>query len=266
MATDPRPSHDAAADAAEALVVLGAAADGVLASLSGHTEWRLADDRAHAGQYTHDQLADAAVLEVLQGAGFAVLSEESGFHPGPRPVTVVVDPVDGSTNAARGLPWWATSLCAIDAEGAWVALVADHASGRKWSAIRGGGAFRDGEPFRRPATPELADAVIGFDGLPPFHFGWWQFRTFGAMALDLCAVADGRLDGFIPCLDAGVAEWDYLGGMLVCREAGAPVADLHGRDLVALDHDARRIPCAAGDERLLERLVEARRRFSHDVP
>jgi fructose-1,6-bisphosphatase/inositol monophosphatase family enzyme len=127
--------------------------------------------------------------------------------------------------------------------------------------VRGGGATRDGEAFVRPPTPVLQDAIIGFDALPPFHFGWWQYRALGATALDLCAVADGRLDGYVPCVAAGVPEWDYLGAALICREAGAAITDLHGRDLVALDHDARRVPCAAGDPALLEQLLAARRRF-----
>lgn len=249
-------------DADEVLTLLHATADAVAESLKGHEEWRLADDRAHAGQYTHDQVADAAAVPVLLDGGLSVLSEESGHHEGRSPVTVVMDPVDGSTNAALGLPWWATSLCAVDEHGPWVALVADQASGHRWTAVRGGGAFRDGERFTRPSTPPLAESIIGFDGLPPFHFGWWQFRVLGALALDLCAVADGRLDGYVPCVAAGVPEWDYLAAALVCREAGAAIVDLHGRDLVALDHGARRIPVAAGDPALLEHLLDARRRFA----
>ena len=248
-------------DAAEVLALLHTTADAIATALADHREWRLADDRAHPGQYTHDQVADAAALRVLLDAGVAVLSEESGYHPGTAPVTVVMDPVDGSTNAARGIPWWATSLCAVDEHGAWVALVADQATGTRWTAVRGEGAFRDGVAFSRPATPALGDAVIGFDSLPPFHLGWWQFRAFGALSLDLCAVADGRLDGYVPCVAAGVPEWDYLAAALVCREAGAAIEDLYGRDLVALDHGARRIPCAAGDTALLAQLLEARRRF-----
>jgi fructose-1,6-bisphosphatase/inositol monophosphatase family enzyme len=254
-------AEKASSEAAEVLAVLHATVDAVAEALADLADWRLADDRAHHGQYTHDQVADLAALPVLRAAGFAVLSEESGLHAGARPITVVMDPVDGSTNAARGLPWWATSLCAVDEHGAWVALVADQASGTRWSAVRGDGARRDGVPFRRPPTPSLADAIIGFDALPPFHFGWWQYRALGAMALDLCAVADGRLDGYVPCVAAGVPEWDYLGATLICREAGASIEDLHGRNLVALDHDARRIPCAAGDPALLSVLLDARRRF-----
>lgn len=249
-------------DADEVLSLLHSTVDAVAAALAGHKEWRLADDRAHEGQYTHDQIADAAAVPVLLDGGVSVLSEESGYHEGRHAVTVVMDPVDGSTNAARGLPWWATSLCAVDEHGPWVALVADQASGSRWAAVRDGGAFRDGVRITRPETPPLAESIIGFDGLPPFHFGWWQYRTFGALALDLCAVADGRLDGYVPCAAAGVPEWDYLAAALVCREAGAAIVDLHGRDLVALDHDARRIPVAAGDPALLEHLLAARRRFA----
>lgn len=254
--------HSPIMDSDEMLRTLHATADAVAAALSDHDEWRLADDGVHDGQYTHDQIADVAALAVLRDAGVAVLSEESGHHGGNVPVTVVMDPVDGSTNASRGLPWWASSLCAVDEHGAWVALVVDHASGTRWTAVRGAGAFRDDVRFTRPPTPELGESIIGFDGLPPFHFGWWQYRALGALALDLCAVADGRLDGYIPCMPAGVPEWDYLGAALICREAGAPIQDLHGRDLVALDHEARRIPIAAGDQALLDTLLDARRRFS----
>jgi myo-inositol-1(or 4)-monophosphatase len=251
----------AAMDAHEVLTTLHATADAVAASLERHEAWHLAHDGIHAGQYVHDQVADVAALGVLEPAGLAVLSEESGYREGRLPITVVMDPVDGSTNASRGLPWWATSLCALDRDGPWVALVADQVSGRRWTAVRGEGARRDGVAFTRPPTPAMAEAIIGLGGLPPFHFGWAQFRALGALALDLCAVADGRLDGYTHCVADQVGEWDYLAGLLICHEAGAVVVDLAGRELAPLDHRARRTPCAAGDEALLEEIV-ARRRFT----
>ncbi|MCB1260747.1 MAG: hypothetical protein KDB33_10230, partial [Acidimicrobiales bacterium] len=71
------------------------------------------DDRGLAGtkpwQYRTDLAADAAAAEVLDGAGVGVLSEESGLRNADAEVVVVLDPVDGSTNAARGVPWFATS-------------------------------------------------------------------------------------------------------------------------------------------------------------
>lgn len=241
------------------LELLQRTADAVATALADQARWGLAGTRD--GQYHHDLTADAAALGVLEAAGVGVLSEESGVSFHGHDVTVVVDPVDGSTNASRQLPWWATSLCAVDAHGPWVALVVDHTSKTRWHAVRGGGAYRDGVAFTRPDTPLLREAMIGLGGWPPFHFGWYQYRALGAIALDLCAVADGRLDGYVHCQNDRVAEWDYLGGMLICAEAGAHVVDVHGRDLVPLDHDARRTPVAAGDERLLQELLDAGRKF-----
>ena len=80
-----------------------------------------------------------------------------------------------------------------------------------------------------------------------------------SLALELCAVADGRLDGHVQFVTDEVAAWDYLAGALVCAEAGALVADAFGRDLVDLDHSSRRTPVAAGDGRLLSELLAARR-------
>jgi myo-inositol-1(or 4)-monophosphatase len=242
------------------LEVLAETADAVATALRVQQEWGLAGTRH--GQYHHDLTADAAALAVLGRAGVAVLSEESGVSHDGHAVTVVVDPVDGSTNASRALPWWATSLCAVDGDGPWVALVVDQVSGVRWHAIRGGGAFRNGVAFRRSETPPLREAMIGLGGWPPFHFGWYQYRSLGAIALDLCAVADGRLDGYAHCVPDQVAEWDYAGGLLICRESGAQVVDVHGRELIVLDHDARRTPVAAGNVALLNELLDARRRFA----
>jgi fructose-1,6-bisphosphatase/inositol monophosphatase family enzyme len=80
----------------------------------------------------------------------------------------------------------------------------------------------------------------------------------GAAALDLCAVAEGSLDAYVDCSRAGQGPWDYLGGALVCLEAGAVVADAQCRELVALDHSARRAPVAAATPTLLSSLVTAR--------
>ena len=114
----------------------------------------------------------------------------------------------------------------------------------RWSLTRGG-ARRDGTPIVPSSTTEIGAAVVGLSGLPPTHLGWAQFRALGAAALDLCAVADGTLDGYVDCSTDAHGAWDYLGGLLVCREAGAHVADARGRDLVVLEHSARRTPVAA---------------------
>lgn len=239
----------------ELLDTLGVAAEQVHVALAGIDDWLPRTDRA--GQYGIDVVADDVAVEVLVDAGLGVLSEESGAHHTDRAVVVVLDPVDGSTNASRGIPWYATSLCAVDAEGPRVALVVNQASGERFDAIRDGGARCDGRPARPSRCQDLGDAIVCLSGFPSRRWGWRQFRALGAAALDLCLVADGRLDAFAGIAGDGLGPWDYLGGLLVCQEAGAAVVDQAGRDLVVLDHGARRLPLAAANGTLLAQVGAA---------
>jgi myo-inositol-1(or 4)-monophosphatase len=231
------------------LGVLHDTATAIRGALDGLDDWGLAGTRP--GQYRSDLAADEVALAVLQKAGLGVLSEESGITDGDRDILVVLDPVDGSTNAGRGIPWYATSLCALDADGARAAVVVNQANGVRFEAARGGGARVDGRPIHPSGCTELGRAVIGLSGYPRQHLGWKQFRALGAAALDLCAVAAGVLDGYIDCSRDAHGPWDYLGGMLVCQEAGAVIADARGRDLVVRGHSDRRTPLAAGSPPLL---------------
>ena len=239
--------------------LLDETADAIIVALGAHEDWGLAGTRA--GQYRSDLAADAAALAVLDRVGVGVLSEESGRHRPDAAVTVVVDPLDGSTNASRGIPWFATSLCAVDADGPAAAVVVNLVSGERFAARRGEGATRDGVPIRPSGVTELGRSLVGLSGLPPRHLGWKQFRALGAAALDLCAVAAGTLDGYLDCSPSAHGSWDYLGGLLVCVEAGASVVDAEGRDLVVLDHAARRTPVAAATPALLDGLMAERATF-----
>jgi myo-inositol-1(or 4)-monophosphatase len=207
----------------------------------------------HPGQYRHDVVADEVLRPRLLAAGVRVLSEESGLT-GDGPVTVVVDPVDGSTNASRGIPWFATSLCAVDHDGPLCSLVENLATGERFTAVRGGGATWSGGPVRPSGVDTMAQAVVGLSGWPARHGGWRQYRALGAAALDLCSVAVGRLDGYLDP-DRAHGVWDYLGALLVCREAGVPVVDLADDELVLLDPTARRGPVAAATPALLDTLL-----------
>lgn len=244
------------------LAVLHDTATAVRTALDGLADW--GDAGTRPGQYLSDLAADEVALAVLDRAGLGALSEETGLHGGDREVVVVLDPVDGSTNASRDLPWYATSLCAIDADGARAALVVDQAGGARFEAVRGGGARVDGVPLRPSGRTRLDEAVIGLSGYPPRWFGWKQFRALGAVALDLCAVAGGRLDAYVDCSPSAHGSWDYLGGMLICQEAGAAVVDAFDRELVTVEHAARRTPVAAGTRELLDACLDARRRFADD--
>ena len=238
------------------LDVLREAAGAVRRALGGLDDWGPAGTRA--GQYHSDVAADAAALEVLDRAGLGVLSEETGPTNADRDVVVVLDPVDGSTNASRRLPWYAASLCAVDADGPRAAVVLNLATGTWFDAVRAGGARRDGVAIAPSACREVGDALVGLSGWPDRHLGWRQFRAFGAAALDLCAVASGQLDGYADCSRDAHGSWDYLAGALVCQEAGAVVADAFGRDLVVVEHAARRTPMAAATQELLDELIAAR--------
>lgn len=243
-------------DAGTLLEVCRASAGAVTRALSEVEDWGLAGTRP--GQYLPDLAADAAAVEVLVGAGLGVLSEESGLHEPDRPLLAVLDPLDGSTNASRGIPWFGTSVCVLDREGPLVAVVVNQASGARYEAYRGGGARRDGRPIGPSGETRLSAAIVGLSGYPPASLGWRQYRALGAVALDLCAVADGTLDGYVDAARSAHGPWDYLGGLLVCEEAGAAVVDALGRDLVARVPDERRTPVAGATRALLEELVERR--------
>jgi fructose-1,6-bisphosphatase/inositol monophosphatase family enzyme len=236
----------------ELLALLNQAADAVAEALEHHDDWSVV--KGSASQYHHDLVADAAAVAVLDRAGLGVLSEESGVHHPERPVTVILDPVDGSTNASRGLPWWAVSLCALDSEGPLAAVVTGPATGLRFEAVRGEGACRNGKRIRPSATEQVEKALVGVNGYPRFDFGWAQYRSLGSAALDICSVASGALDGFVDCSSAALAPWDYMGGLLVCQESGAHVSDLHDRDLVVRQPGERRAFVAAGTPALMQRL------------
>lgn len=239
--------------------VLSRTADAIAGALGALDDWGLAG--THPGQYRSDLAADAVAVELLLAAGVGVLSEESGVHEASREVVVVVDPLDGSTNASRRIPWFATSLCAIDDEGAAAAIVVNLATGDRFEATRGGGARCNGQPITPSPGHELAASIIGLSGYPPDHLGWRQFRALGAAALDLCAVACGILDGYLDCSVDAHGVWDYAGGLLVCQEAGAVITDAWDRDLLVLDHGARRTPVAAATPELHRELLAARTTF-----
>jgi myo-inositol-1(or 4)-monophosphatase len=256
---------------ADLLTLLDHVVDAVARALaeSDRATWQpLGSAGAHGGQYGHDVVADGAALRVLEAAGVGVLSEESGLSGIEQlqtgGVVIVVDPVDGSSNASRSIPWYATSLCAVDASGLRVAVVVNQATGERFWAIRGGGAFcgpvgTPGVRLQATGATALQDAVVLVSGAPQGWMGWKQFRALGACALDLCMVAAGRVDAFVdlsPRRAHGV--WDYLGGLLILEEAGGSMVDASGLALDTLDPAARRTPVAAVDG-LLETVLNMRK-------
>jgi fructose-1,6-bisphosphatase/inositol monophosphatase family enzyme len=125
----------------------------------------------------------------------------------------------------------------------------------RYTAVRGEGAWVDGTTLKPSTTETLDRSVIALNGLPARPVGWRQFRALGSSALSLCDVAAGNIDGFLDCFPDQHRAWDYLGGLLVCREAGAAVVDAGGRELVVADPDVRRRLVGAGTRPLLDALI-----------
>jgi myo-inositol-1(or 4)-monophosphatase len=205
----------------------------------------------HPGQYALDLVADDVALRILRGVPATIVSEESGISGnGSVKLAIVIDPVDGSTNCAHDLAYWATSLCALDGDGMVAALVANHATGERFIATRGDGAFRDGQRLHASSVKRVEDAMVALTGWPARLLPWKQYRALGCASLSLCSLAAGGIDGYI---DGGAwhAPWDYLGGLLMCRESGASVVDVDGQELVTPALSARRQLLGAGTAELL---------------
>ena len=209
------------------------------------------------GQYALDVVADDTALALLTKLPVRIVSEESGVHEhAGAGITVVLDPVDGSTNCSRGISYWAISICALDADGPLAALVVNQATGERNTAVRGAGAHRNGMALRASGVERVEDAVLAISGFPESKLPWKQFRALGCASLALCEVAAGGIDGYV---DTGPyhAPWDYLGGYLACIEAGAVVGEATGAELVTDDPKARRQLIAAATGALADAITGA---------
>lgn len=174
----------------------------------------------------------------------AVLAEESGAGGAPTASARarwrwIIDPLDGTVNFAHGYPCFCVSI-GIEYDGRReLAVVYDPMRDDLYHALRGGGAFRNGEPIRVSDESDLGRSMIGTG----FGYDRQQepeqtlrnvtamlgraraLRRDGSAALDLCAVACGRFDGF---WELGLAPWDVAAGILLVEEAGGRCSDLAG--------------------------------------
>jgi myo-inositol-1(or 4)-monophosphatase len=190
-----------------------------------------------------DAAAEQAVfrrLEALHADGhrFVAYSEERGrVDFGGGPVRVVIDPLDGSKNAKRGLPHHALSLAVAD--GATMAdvrfgFVHDFGAGEEWTAALGEGAWLDGEPLDPAAGERRVGGKIELLGIESADPRWvrdsaealaetaHRLRAIGAIAVSLCQVAAARLDGMVTLRRSRAV--DVAAGQLIVREAGGLVA------------------------------------------
>ncbi len=221
-------------DIAYALARIEELADKVKAYLSEvDVDW--SQTGVLAGQHHGDVAVDTMCVEFLTINGFAVFSEESGFSnpiKTPNELLVVLDPVDGSTNASRGLPQYALSAGLLHNECLVGGYVLDLTSGTKYWAAKGLGATWNGTPLGpAKSTTALSKSIVAINGYPKRHLGWGQYRAFGSASLELCMVASGQLDAFIDCSRFGLAPWDYMGALALLNETSCVVEPLGENDL-----------------------------------
>ena len=198
-----------------------------------------------------DLAAEKAIVEVLQQSGisFTLISEESGvkeFGETPKQYYVTVDPIDGTTNLVHGLPFYASSI-AISAKPAlstvFAALVTDLSHDTTYTALKGKGAYRNGEKIASSMHDYLDDAMIGLDlnsykvkeiapQLTDLIQKTGHIRHFGANALELCYVADGTTDAFVD-IRGRLRTTDLAAAFLIVHEAGGAVTTPTGEALDA---------------------------------
>lgn len=204
-------------------------------------------------QYQLDVVADTAACDVLMAAGLEVFSEETG-RQGSGELLAVIDPVDGSTNTDRGIPFSCISICVLDMQGPLVGMVESLTTSVRYEAVRDQGSTRDGISISTSGAIELTDCVIGVNGILLERPPWRQTRMMGAAALEMCLVADGALDGYVQTSGATIHPWDYLAAMLIVREAGGVVLEADGAALVVTEASPRR-PVVAATRALADALA-----------
>jgi myo-inositol-1(or 4)-monophosphatase len=220
----------------------GGAVARALAELPGREEREPVVATGMGGDETTvvDARAEEAVVGVLEqlardGTSFTLVSEELGERTYGDPAAalrIVVDPIDGSLNAKRGIPLFALSIAFADGPtmgDVFCGYVVDYGTGEEWTAIRGEGARLAGERLagsppkdeveilvmeatRTDLLADKAAAMVGFA---------YRTRVFGSLALSLCHLSAGRVDAV--CSLKGARSVDIAAAQLLVRERGLAI-------------------------------------------
>jgi len=238
---------------------------GVLVELPGRAQREPVVGAGRGGDDTTaiDAAAERAILRHFEGS--RIVSEEVGIH-GEGPYTVVIDPIDGSMNAKRGIPFFSISIAVADGESmddVFFGYVYDFGAREEWTASRGEGALLNGEPLTELPKDELE--ILSFEATTLAYVNEraatfvgvaHRLRIMGSLALSLCHLAAGRLDAV--CSLKPYRSVDVAAAQLLVRECGLRVANADGGDFddAPLDLVPRSRVAAAGTDDLC-RLVTA---------
>jgi myo-inositol-1(or 4)-monophosphatase len=244
--------------------------DGVLERLPTRVEREPVVGAGLGGDETTaiDQAAEEVILARVREAAGAVVSEEIGRIGEGLPL-VVVDPIDGSLNAKRGIPFFSLSIAVAEGEtmdDVLFGFVYDFGSREEWTARRGDGAWLDGRPLGA-LKPKEEIEILSFEATrtslvaqeaPKVAELAYRLRIMGSLALSLCHLAAGRVDAV--CSLTAARAVDIAAAQLLCRELGLPV-DLFDVEeafgAAPLDLEQRSRVVAAGSEAACRRIAAA---------
>jgi myo-inositol-1(or 4)-monophosphatase len=258
-----QPADGRAVEWLEFAVALAREAGALLADGFGQVERGEVDYKGWRNLVTkYDLESERLITERIRAAwsGHAILAEEGGGQAGTAPYRWIIDPLDGTTNFVHRHPFFCVSIGLEDAAGILAGVVHAPQLRETFTAVRGGGAFREGGPLRESAAIHEGE---GLDGGPrrlrvssetdlghallASGFAYRQgelgntnlenwsrmsletrgLRRCGSAALDLAYVAAGRYDGY---WELSLSPWDVAAGALLVREAGGRVTDARGGD------------------------------------
>jgi len=189
-----------------------------------------------------DKRSEAAIVEYVHTVEpDAFIVAEEGGPQGHKEASRVwwIDPLDGTTNFAHGLPLFSVSVAVYENGNPLAAVVVAPALGWQFAAARGCGATMNGQPIRVSTTSKLCESLL-VTGFPydrrtsaDNNFARFEFlakkthgvRRLGSAALDLCLVARGWLDGY---WEKKLKPWDIAAGVLIAAEAGARITSFDG--------------------------------------
>ena len=235
--------------------------------VEGFTRKKLIDMKGEIDLVTEvDREAEKFIVGEIKTKfpGQQIIAEESGEHSLGGEASWYIDPIDGTTNFAHGLPIFAVSIGYAWEGEVQLGVVYNPAQDELFSAEKGKGAWLNGRPIKTAESKELSRSLLvtGFpydrftnpdnnlDYFNKFALSVRGIRRLGSAALDLCSVACGRVDGY---WEIRLEPWDIAAGVLIAREAGARVSKLFGEEERLLS-----APCsvAAANPALHTKMIE----------
>ena len=215
-----------------------------------------------------DRAAESAIIARFRDEDVTIVSEEVG-RIGHGSTVVVVDPIDGSLNAKRGIPFFSLSIALAAGErmdDVFFGFVYDFGSREEWMATRGEGVRLDGRPLDGTRPKDTLE-ILSFEATrtpliardaPKVAELAYRLRVMGSLALSLCHLAAGRVDGVCSLKEA--RSVDIAAGQLLVREAGYAIElfdDPRDFGEAELDLAGRSRVAAAGTPELCRRIANA---------